>query len=157
MKKIVRQKKYQTCQAGFTLIEVLVAIAILTIGILAMMGMQIAASKGNTTANVVTNAVVNGANQVEEVFALHFDADKVTDQDGDGVGGLYDMDCATADYCTDGQDGYELYVNVAPGTPLQRGTKRVVVQAVKDRNGDRFSVPYEYIVSEYLQGLAPTN
>lgn len=41
-------------QHGFTLIEVLIAMAILTIGILAIVGIQWVIVNGNTNANVVT-------------------------------------------------------------------------------------------------------
>jgi prepilin-type N-terminal cleavage/methylation domain-containing protein len=54
MKKTIKMKKNMTGQAGFTLIEVMVAMAILSIGILASVTMQYAVVRGNSNGNVVT-------------------------------------------------------------------------------------------------------
>ena len=52
--------KSKTTDSGFTLIEVVVAMAILTIGILAIIAIQYRVVNGNTNANVVTQEMYLG-------------------------------------------------------------------------------------------------
>lgn len=51
--------------AGFTLMEVLVAVTVFAIGILAAAAMQVAAIKTNATARVINEATVVAAGQTE--------------------------------------------------------------------------------------------
>jgi prepilin-type N-terminal cleavage/methylation domain-containing protein len=57
---------------GFTLIEVIIAISIFTIGILAVGSMQISAINGNESANNLTGATTWGQDKVEELLALPY-------------------------------------------------------------------------------------
>ncbi len=57
---------------GFTLIEVIIAISILTIGILAVASMQISAINGNESASNLTGATTWGQDKVEELLALPY-------------------------------------------------------------------------------------
>ena len=52
-------------ESGFTLIEVMIAIVIVTIGIFATMAMQITTVKGNSFANSLTRATLTGSGVVE--------------------------------------------------------------------------------------------
>ncbi len=52
-------------QKGFTLIETIVALGILTVGILSLYSMQITSIQGNATANRITQGTSWGANQIE--------------------------------------------------------------------------------------------
>lgn len=56
-------------QTGFTLIEVLIAMAIFTIGILSMYSMQITSMKGNVTANRVTESAEMTSDYVEQILS----------------------------------------------------------------------------------------
>lgn len=103
-------------QTGFTLIEAMVAMAVLTIGILALYAMQVSAIQGNSTASQITRAATDGANNLENIFAMDYVAD-LKDLDGDGTGadlapndgvddngqnfGLQDTQC-----CPDGNDPF---------------------------------------------------
>jgi len=62
-----------TGNQGFTLIEVLVAIVILSIGIIALTSMQTAGIKGNATANILTVGGNWGATKIEQIFAMDYD------------------------------------------------------------------------------------
>jgi len=52
---------------GFTLIEVLIAMAIFSIGILAIGSMQMWNTKNNTTANITTQATMLARQKIEEL------------------------------------------------------------------------------------------
>jgi prepilin-type N-terminal cleavage/methylation domain-containing protein len=60
-------------ERGFTLIEVLFAMAILTIGILTVASMQISSIRGNAFAGKVTEATTWAGRQLEILQSLPFD------------------------------------------------------------------------------------
>lgn len=63
----------RTAQQGFSLIEVVIAIALLTIGILAAGSMQLGALRGNFQAKRLSQAVAGNADRLEQLMALPFD------------------------------------------------------------------------------------
>ncbi len=84
---------------GFTLIEVLIALAVFAIGILGVFTLQLTAIKGNASARGVTENYLSGMDKVEELMARPFndpllnaggpytlatDVDGI-DNDGDGT------------------------------------------------------------------------
>ncbi len=71
---------------GFTLIEVMIAVAVLAIGILSLNSMQVTSISGNTTASHLTEATVQAMNLIERIQALPYDAaSNGQDDDGDGL------------------------------------------------------------------------
>lgn len=71
----------RTDDRGFTLLEVLFALGIFAIGILAVAGMQIRAVNLNTTARMQTEATVVAADWMERLAGLSFD-DARLDENG---------------------------------------------------------------------------
>lgn len=82
--------------AGFTLIEVLVAITIFAIGLLAIAGMQVTGIRGNATSHAVMAKVAMADGVLEEFLAMDLDDERLegnnirvpwvqTDQDGAGT------------------------------------------------------------------------
>ncbi len=70
---------------GFTLIEVLVALTIFSIGLLAMAALHITSGKGNISARNQTEAASWAALQMEKLMTLPYNADNDgIDNDGDG-------------------------------------------------------------------------
>ena len=61
-------------QEGFTLIEVLIAMAIFAVGILALAGLQVTYIGGNSSAQMQTEATALGAQVIEHLKSLPFDA-----------------------------------------------------------------------------------
>jgi type IV pilus assembly protein PilV len=72
MKKAFTYKtKTQTDDSGgFTLIEVMIAIAVLTIGLLAIGSVQISAINGNSTGKMTSQAAMFAADQLERLLAI---------------------------------------------------------------------------------------
>ena len=63
----------QSREAGFTLLEVIIAISILTVGLLAVASMQTAAIRGNDAAYRVTEGVTWAQDRLEYLLALPYD------------------------------------------------------------------------------------
>ncbi len=114
-------------EAGFTLIELMVAAAIFSIGLLAIGSMQVGAIQGNSTANGITQGTTWAENQVERLIGLDYNDPDLADTDGDGTSqdgnsdgvdddggnfGLDDEDTATADNSV-AQGNYTVFWNVA--------------------------------------------
>jgi len=70
-------------QSGFTLIEVLIAVAIFTIGILSVNAMQIASIKGNASANRITESTSWASDRIETLLGLNYSDTDLDDDDGD--------------------------------------------------------------------------
>jgi len=74
---------------GFTIVEVLIAIGILSIGILGMATMQITSMRGNNTAGKLTSNSIWAINRIEQIMALDYDDAEIT-------GSVYDHDTDTS-------------------------------------------------------------
>lgn len=126
------------CQSGFTLIEVLIALVIFSVGILGVNAMQLTSIKGNSKANRVTEASNLAADRIEQVLSMPYNSDSnLIDDDGDGsvdeldeqfidgvgtnndVAGLSDLPPNTDVGPVLSADGnYNIYWNVAENYPL---------------------------------------
>jgi len=92
--KIRIRQAVGTHESGFSLIEVLVAIAILAIGLLAIGSMQLSTVRNTTNSNTITQAIMLASQKMEEIkntpdFTTLADEDEVNiDANGD-PGGIY--------------------------------------------------------------------
>ncbi|GAB6905355.1 hypothetical protein DESC_120043 [Desulfosarcina cetonica] len=120
--------------AGFTLIEVLVAMTIFAIGFLAVAALQTRAVIGNTTGRLSMDAAAWTASQFEQFVGQAFDNPNFIDTNGDGTAGLDADSAATADFTLASPDGRNttLYWNVADNP---RGFKQVRVITTWDPVG----------------------
>ncbi|MDL2275075.1 prepilin-type N-terminal cleavage/methylation domain-containing protein [Desulfosarcina sp. OttesenSCG-928-G10] len=81
---------------GFTFVEVLVAMAVFSIGILGVAGLQIISVKSNASASTLTLGAMAGENQVERLMGLKytdaalFAGTHSPSQDNDGVDNNFD-------------------------------------------------------------------
>jgi prepilin-type N-terminal cleavage/methylation domain-containing protein len=128
---ILRYKKSDS-SGGFSLLEVLISIAIFTIALLAISVMLLNTIKGNTISIHLTNASQLASMQIEEMMLMRYS--DLRDMDSDAAGGLDDHDPATADMSKlaveAGGTGklYNIYTNVAEDYPVKRTkTIRVIV------------------------------
>jgi len=77
-------------EKGFTLLEVLVSLFVLSVGLLGIAAMQVSAIKANSKALDFTESSNWSRDKMEELMSLSFSDDKLKDTDGDGQGGLND-------------------------------------------------------------------
>jgi type IV pilus assembly protein PilV len=109
---------------GFTLIEVIVAISILTFGILAIASMQISSIRGNSFASGTTEGTTLAGDELERLMTLPWDNPLLQDTDGDAAAGLndtdFDDDPTTQDDADHqaSEDSYTIYWNIADDTPI---------------------------------------
>jgi type IV pilus assembly protein PilV len=135
---IMMNDKYNN--QGFTLIEVLIALAVFAIGILGVFTLQITAIKGNASARGVTENYLSGMDKVEELMARSFDdpllaaggpytlADDADGIDNDGDG--------TVDEA--GENGYiNIQWQVQDNTMWEQTIKLVTVTVTSTVNGSR--------------------
>lgn len=116
---------------GFTLIEVLVAMVILSIGIIALTSMQTTGIKGNATANILTTGGTWAADSVERIFAMEYN--DLKDTTSTSVDGHYSTNWEVTD-----------------DTPLPN-TKTVAVTVTSSDGGEQRRVVVNYIIAKYVK------
>ncbi len=129
------------CEDGFTLIEALIAMCILSIGILSLYSMHITSIVNNAKASTLTMGSNRAMEMIEELIEANYD--DLVDSDNDGEAGLDDL--VSADDQVDSSDGnFTIYWNVAEDYPIE-GCKTLRVH-VEDK-GMRLSnvLTYQYI------------
>jgi prepilin-type N-terminal cleavage/methylation domain-containing protein len=90
----------KTDDKGFTLVEVLVAIVVLSIGIMAMQMMQGRSIDVNSSAGRISEKSMLGAEQIEQILSLPYNHVFLNDTDGDGTN--QDIDANGLDAQDDG-------------------------------------------------------
>ncbi len=116
---------YRGKNQGFSLVEVLVALAIFLIGVLAVATLQLTSISANTKANLMTSGTNLTKSKLEELMALNFGNADLQDLDGDGAAGLGDIGfddktdtLGDADYGPIPDTGSQrVYWNVAQNVP----------------------------------------
>ena len=66
-------------QRGFTLIEVMIALVILTVGLLGLASLQMSAIKGNHLSDNITSALTLAEDKMEELLGLDYDNNDLKD------------------------------------------------------------------------------
>lgn len=134
-------------QKGFTLIEVLVAMTLLVIGILAVASMQISSLGGNSLAIRVTEASTWAGDAIENFMALPYSDASLSDVNGNGVAGLNDTNIAGS--LADGgpvvHGSFTVYWNVADDTPLPSNKTIRVIVVRTDKGGFLKTLAVDYI------------
>jgi len=120
-------------EKGFTFIEVLIALTVFAVGILAVAAMQTTSSGGNAKARYLSEATSWAADRMETLMNLNYDDALLADSAGTNAGtaGLDDgwTTGTTADGSTTSTDGtYSIYWNIAVNQPVNSTkTIRVIV------------------------------
>jgi len=157
-------------QKGFTLIEVVIALGVLSFGILALMLMQLSGIRGNSVANTITSESNWAADRIEQSLRLDFFDGNLADTDGDGTNqdtnedgiddnagnfGLDDIGTSTpagctaapADFCT--REGlYDIFWNVAIDYPVIHSKTLKII--VRQNQGKSNQVVFEYVKADII-------
>lgn len=145
MNKNVKRKD----QCGFTLIEIMIAMTVFAIGILAVGTMQISAVKGNSYASGLTEAIAVAQNQMEQLMSLDDNDSKLKDTDNDGVAGLNDASAGSSDGMVASYTGptgisYNIFWNIAVNSIVTNAKQiRVIVQW--RQNGNTRNVTFDSV------------
>lgn len=110
-------------QKGFTLVEVLIALMVLTIGLLAVASMQTLSVTGNSQAVRTTKAAIWAENTMETLIKRPYQHADLQDVANPGVDGLNCTDLVGNPSCTaDGgpslQGNFTVFWNVADNHPV---------------------------------------
>lgn len=136
-------------QNGFTLIEVMIAMLLLTIGILAAGTMQISSLDGNSRANRLTQASTWAGDKIEALMSRSYDDSLLKEVNTAGSAGLNCTDttgtpACLADHTQPSTNGFTVFWNVADDFPIKDSkTIRVIVRR-SDRNTTK-TVAVDYI------------
>ncbi len=128
--------KYELNPRGFTLLEVMMAMAIFSIGILAIVGIQHMIVRGNTNGNVVTQQLMLAQRVMEQLknnsapSSLLSSVQNGVDMNGDN-GGPYDV-TSTITNPIGGNSSRFITVTV---TKLGRGGHPLTIQSLTHGNG----------------------
>ncbi len=162
----MRMKTLQS-ESGFTLIEALIAMVVLSLGIFALYSMQLNSVRGNSRASRLTTASTWNADQLEKIVGMQYSDTDLQDTDGDGTNkdsngdgiddsggganfGLDDATTATADKTASSPDGrYTIYWNVAVDVPLEQ-LKTIRVHVQDNRQVLSRPVTFTYIKAEII-------
>jgi type IV pilus assembly protein PilV len=147
---------------GFTLVEVMIAITILSIGMLAVNTMQVQSIGGNSRARSVTTASIFAAEQIENLMALPYDHASLQDTNPIAPPETLEQNLShpftvlpstsTPDFVArppDGQvtspDGdYTVCWNIAVNSPVPN-TKTIRVIVISNGRGTQKIVPIDII------------
>lgn len=129
-------------ESGFTLIEVLVAMALLAIGLLAIAAMQIHFAEGNTRSRQLIHATDIGLNKIGELTELDADDPKLDKTDPDDPDDRHEPDDPDSTYPLD----YNIYWDVTEDTTDTGEDILIIDLSVEWKTGDQdHSVSFDWI------------
>lgn len=135
---------------GFTLVETMIAMVVLTVGILALYTMQTTSIRYNATANAITGSSTWAAEQIEQLLALDYNDPQLTDTDLNGTAGLDATGAAADGQATSSDQRYSISWNIAdqmnpnPNDPTISTVKAVRVIVQHSENGINRQVVLNY-------------
>ncbi|MBW1800743.1 MAG: prepilin-type N-terminal cleavage/methylation domain-containing protein [Deltaproteobacteria bacterium] len=122
-------------EGGFTLLELIVAISILTVGILAVASMQVASIRGNAFADGVTEGSTCATDRMEKLRRVSWDDPDLT------TGSPHDDPSAPA--------GYSVSWTVTEDTPVEE-TKTIEVTVNWEEYGGQKTVTMQTVIPRIL-------
>jgi prepilin-type N-terminal cleavage/methylation domain-containing protein len=136
--KYIRQDR-----AGFTLLEIMIALIIFSVGILGVASMQGTSILGNSKGRFISETTNITAGYLEDfldrVKKKQYDDPALTDTDNNGAAGLDEQNAPDHGPIT--VDGYTLVWNVAEGSPFS-GTKTIRIFATSPGGITNVSMDY---------------
>ncbi len=126
---------------GFSLIEVVIALGIFSIGMLAIMGLQVISTNSNSKAGNQMSGINIAADKIETLMSLSYSDSDLNDDDSDGFAGLNDATAGTADG-SDTQDAYSIFWNVAVDSPINSTKSVTVIVSSQGLHGQTVSLSF---------------
>lgn len=128
---------------GFSLIEILIAMVVLSVGILAVTKMELVSMRSNTRSASLTEASSVARATMDRLLNLDYDAAELSDTSADSTAGLTDATPSTADYHqTDGR--FDIFWNVAENQPINN-CKTIQVNVTWNMGGEVKSTSFSAI------------
>jgi prepilin-type N-terminal cleavage/methylation domain-containing protein len=119
---------------GFTLLELLIALALLTIGIFPVITMQVTAIKANSVANRISAANALSQEVMDDIMSWDISDPNVNATTADTVYDLNGPNVAGTDIAVTGAGNFRATYSTTIDTPVS-GTTQVVVNIFKVTNG----------------------
>jgi len=142
-------------EEGFTLLELIVALCILTVGLLGVASMQGSASRNSVFADSRTVSATWASDQLETLLSLTWNDPLLSDADGDGAAGLDDLGFDN-DPATQGdadhevlQGEYTIYWNVVDNGIIS-DTKTVNIIVVWKDYGKQGEVSVQRVIPRII-------
>jgi prepilin-type N-terminal cleavage/methylation domain-containing protein len=124
-------------EGGLTLIETLIAMAVFSIGTLAILSMQMNARKLNTNAINMTQAINLANHKIEEIMSLNYDDDRIKDDNVDiGNYTIYSEENV--------HNRYDLQWRVDANFPMNN-TKTIIVEVSWSNHEGQRQLSFEFI------------
>lgn len=145
MTQEVKTKRFNG-QTGMSLVEVLVAIVLFSLGSLMVLTMTTSSLKANSNSHAIDESVNLGRVNMERLLGLDYTSGDLQDTNADGAAGLLSADVANADH-NSASGRYRVVWNVANNTPVN-GTKTLAVIVSWQSNPGEKRVVFQTIKSE---------
>jgi prepilin-type N-terminal cleavage/methylation domain-containing protein len=140
------QKIMTFSQTGMSLVEVLVAIVLFSLGSLMVLTMTTSSFRANSNSHAIDESVNLGRVNMERLLSLDYTSGDLQDTNADGTAGLLSADVANADH-NSASGRYRVVWNVANNTPVN-GTKTLAVIVSWQSNPGEKNVVFQTIKSE---------
>jgi len=126
-------------QAGFTLVEIMIAVAVFAFGVLAIAAIQVWSMRGNASSQSITEAGNLASSQIERLMALDYTHADLDDSDNDANAGLDHTGGAADHQRTEGR--YVISWNVAQDVPVNNNKMvNIILTWTEQGANKRFSV-----------------
>jgi len=122
---------------GLTIIETLIAVAVFSIGLLAIINMQISSRKISTQAMNMTKAINLANHKIEELISLQYDDNMIKDSNAE-IGYFTEYTENNID------NGYDVQWKVDDNSPMNN-TKTIIVSVLWVSTGLQKQVTFEFI------------
>ena len=118
-------------EEGFTLIEIMITLVILSIGLLALAGLQISAIKGNSFSRRMTTAVIMAEQTIEQIRSTPYS----------------NIQSQSSSQVVASNMNFHRQVDVTDNTGPSSNTKTVQVTVTWVDGGKSYSVPVSTLIS----------